>query len=258
MSNNKYEDKLNADQWGDIFNIEKYAKALIDSIEGKRYYTQTIEMLKIAQPNCKTLEIGAGSGQTSLCLARAGCEVTLLDFSEQALDLARYAAKKLGLSIKTVCADATKELPFQEKEFDVVFHAGLLEHFEPHERVTLLKHWRPFGKKHISMVPNAASLSYRIGKEIQENNGTWQWGRELPAYTQIKEFILSGFDVDDEYTSGELQSLNFLDKDNPLKALLSDLWNRRSQAGLVDNFNQGYLLVTIGNNHAKEVSYEQT
>ena len=249
MTTRKYENKLNSNQWGNIFNIEKYAETLIDSIENKKYYTQTIEMLKIAQLGGKTLEIGAGSGQTSLCLARAGCQVTLLDFSEQALDLAKYVAKHLGLSINTVCIDAAGELPFQESEFDVVFHAGLLEHFEPHERVALLKHWKPFGKKHVSMVPNAASLCYRLGKEIQESNETWQWGREIPAYTQIKEFMLSGFDVENEYTVGELQALDFLNKEHPLKILLRDLWNQRCQTGLTDNFNQGYLLITIGTSH---------
>jgi len=243
-----YEKKLNEDQWGKIFNIEKYAKTLINSIEQKKYYTQTKEMLKIATPGSKTLEIGSGSGQTSLCLAQLGCDVTLLDFSKETLALAEYAADKLGLKIKTVCIDATKELPFEEKEFDFVFHSGLLEHFEPPERVALLKNWKRYGKKHISLIPNAASLCYRIGKERQELDGTWMWGRELPDYTQIREFMLAGFEVENEYTAGEVQSLDFLENGHPLKELLRDFWEQRHQQGLTENFNQGYLLITVGNN----------
>lgn len=244
-----YEEKLDENQWGNLYNIENHAKQLISSISNNYYSTQTAEMIKIAKPGCKTLEIGSGRGETSLCLARKGCDVTLLDFSEEALKLSEYAANELGLSVKTVCADATKELPFQKNEFDIVFHAGLLEHFEPAERTDLLRLWKPYGKKHISMVPNAASLAYRIGKEIQENNGTWQWGRELPAYTQIKDFILAGFEVENEYTAGEFDAVNwFLDEKHPLKPLLRDLWTGRRQQGLTDIFNQGYLLITIGNN----------
>ncbi|MFD0673616.1 methyltransferase domain-containing protein [Cohnella sp. GCM10027633] len=243
-----YDNKLNEDQWGEIFNIEKYAKTLINSIEQKKYYTQTKEMLKIATPGSKTLEIGSGSGQTSLCLAQLGCEVTLLDYSKETLALAEYAADKLGLKIKTVCMDATKDLPFGEKEFDFVFHSGLLEHFEPSERVDMLTNWKRYGKKHVSMIPNAASLCYRIGKERQEHDGTWQWGRELPDYTQIREFMLSGFEIEKEYTAGEIQSLDFLERDHPLKALLRDFWEQRQQQGITENFNQGYLLITVGNN----------
>lgn len=243
-----YDKKLDESQWGNIFNIEKYSKTLIDSILQKKYYTQTKEMLRIATPGSRTLEIGSGSGQTSLCLAQIGCDVTLLDFSQEALDLAKFAAEKLGLKIKTVCADAYKELSFETKEFDFVFHAGLIEHFEPSERVGLLKNWKTFGRRHISMIPNAASLAYHIGKEHQELEGTWQWGRELPDYTQIREFMLAGFEVEHEYTAGEMQALDFLDKNDPLKAVLKNIWEKRQQQGLSDNFNQGYLLITIGNN----------
>ena len=243
-SSNK--DSLSAKQWGSIYNRDNQLKNLLNSIYSKKLSDWTKEMLRIVVPGKKTLEIGSGSGQTSLCLAQAGCDVTILDFSEDALELASCAANILRVDLGVVCHDARLPLPFKEKEFDIIFHAGLLEHFDYTERVELLKQWKPYCKMMVSMIPNAASLCYRIGKENQETNGTWLWGKETPHYTQIREFISAGYNVSGEYTIGEQHALNFLEPENPLRILMSEFWQKRQNDGLLDNFHQGYLLVTIG------------
>ena len=243
-----YNKKLSSIEWGNLYNIEKTAEPLIRSIQNETFSAQTEEMLKIIKRGDRTLEIGSGSGQTSLCMAQRGCHVTLLDFSQSALDLARYTAETLNININTVCHDATCPLPFEAYEFDYIFHAGLFEHFEKDERISLLKEWNPYCKKMISMVPNGASLGYRFGKAKRESNGTWAYGRELNIYSQIHEFILSGFDVEHEYTVGELRSLNFLDNDDAFKMFMVDFWNGEGSKFLSDNCHQGYLLVTSGSN----------
>lgn len=241
-----YHKSLNAEQWGDLYNSEKQLKSLLAAINNKTQSVWTQEILRIASQGNKTLEIGSGSGQTSLCLAQAGCNATVLDFSKSALDLTSRAANALGIHIRAVCHDARLPLPFKQKEFDIIFHAGLLEHFERSERVELLKQWKPYCKMMVSMIPNAGSLCYRIGKENQETNGTWPWGKEEPDYTQIREFTCAGYNVLREYTIGEQHALNFLEPDNPLRTLMSEYWRSRQEDGLTDNFQQGYLLVTIG------------
>lgn len=243
-----YDNALKAEEWGAIYNIESQARALIKSIEQDALSHQTREMLRLVSKGEKTLEIGCGSGQSSLCLALAGCEVTLLDFSVEVLALASYAADYFKVPITTVLHDATTRLPFERHEFDYIFHAGLLEHFEKADRVDLLKAWRPFCKKMVSMIPNAASFCYALGKERQEEEGSWQWGRELPDYTQIREFMLAGYDVEHEFTVGEIQALDFLKKDDPLRQQISALWAERRNMAKADNFHQGYLLVTVGAN----------
>lgn len=100
-------------------------------------------------------------------------------------------------------------LPFEENYFDVVFQAGLLEHFDKAARIKLLKQWGKVGKVMISMIPNAASIGYRTGKDIMERNGTWEYGLELPQYSLKSEFFEAGFSVREEYTIGELHALNF-------------------------------------------------
>jgi hypothetical protein len=110
----------------------------------------------------------------------------------------------------------------------------------------MLKAWKPFCKLMVSMVPNAASLCYRLGKERREKNGTWIFGKEDPSYTQTGEFLRAGYSVKREYTIGELDALEFLEFAEPLRAQIAALWAARRVEGYTDNFWQGYLLVTIG------------
>ncbi len=76
----------------------------------------------------KILEVGAGMGGDSIFLARRGAKVTVLDFTKEALALIAKNAKRAGVVIQTVHADA-RHMPFADGTFDVVFHQGFLEHF---------------------------------------------------------------------------------------------------------------------------------
>ncbi|MDR1687571.1 MAG: class I SAM-dependent methyltransferase [Clostridiales bacterium] len=238
---------LEANNWGDLYN-ENQLNALKESISAGMHSSWTKEMLSIAKlkPGSKILEIGAGSGQTSLALAKAGHSVTALDYSENPIKLAQKAAKLLNIELRTVVFDARLPLPFKEKEFDIIFHAGLLEHFEIPERIEMLKAWKPYCNLMVSMVPNAASLCYRIGKERREKNGTWIFGKEEPSYTQIGEFLHAGYSVKQEYTIGEWDALEFLEYGDSLRENMAAIWNTRNNEGRTDNFWQGYLLVTLG------------
>ena len=97
-------------------------------------------MLKLPNAQEKILEIGSGSGATSINLALENRKTTALDFSKACLYLT-WGTVYLKCSVDLVYTDATKELPFSDDEFDIVFQAGLLEHFEKEKRIELLKLW---------------------------------------------------------------------------------------------------------------------
>lgn len=193
---------------------------------------------------CKTLEIGCGSGASSLWLAKNGRDVTALDYSESSVELVEAAAAKLNLSnVKVIHCDATKALPFNEKQFDYIFQAGLLEHFETDEQIRLLRNWARYGKYMISMIPNASSIPYRIGKQLMENEGTWEYGLEIPKHSFKEEFSRAGITVEKEYTIGSEWAQRFL----PKRHYIREFFARLEKNGYnLDDLMQGYLLVTIG------------
>ena len=140
-------------------------------------------------------------------------------------------------------ADATQPLPFQEKEFDYIFQAGLLEHFNRDERNDLLSNWKRYGKRMVSMIPNAHSIAYRYGKLKQEKEGTWQWGLEMPQSSLREEFEQAGITNITEYSIGAEHAFSFLPKGHYLRVALERAFQ---EAEDIDDWGQGYLLVTTG------------
>lgn len=241
MSDKNYQ-ALTAEQWGEIYNEKIYEQIITDINKGKKSF-QTIEMLKLSQEQEKILEIGSGSGVTSINLALENREATALDFSKQCLKLTEKIAENMNCSVKLVHADATKELPFSDNDFDIVFQAGLLEHFEKEKRIELLRLWSRVGRKTVSIIPNASSLAYRVGKAIMEKEERWEYGKELPQYSMKQEYQLAGLKVLKEYTIGEQHALEFLPKRHYLRKALQKWINENI---CDDNCGQGYLLVTVG------------
>ena len=238
-----YSEPLKQDGWSKHYNID-ILDDVVSAVETGNVSVWTRELLNICPKDANVLEIGCGTGISSLWLAKSGRHVTAIDYTKSSVELVTEAAKRLNLdNIKVVHCDATKDLPFKEKTFDYIFQAGLLEHFTNEEQISLLARWSEYGKNMISMIPNAASLPYRIGKCIMESNGTWEYGLEIPKHSFKKEFTLAGISVEKEYTIGTEWALSFLPPKHWLKnkyrCLLNDGYD-------LDEFMQGYLLVTIG------------
>jgi ubiquinone/menaquinone biosynthesis C-methylase UbiE len=229
-------------EWGSHYNIN-ILDSVVHSVQHKNFSIQTQEMLSITKENDKVLEIGCGSGASSLALAAHNRKATALDYADECVSLVRSAAVSLGVALEVYHHDAMQTLPFCDNEFDVIFHAGLLEHFEIDDRIKLLANWSRVGKKMVSLVPNAASLAYRVGKADMERKGTWSYGLEIPIYSQHTEFTKAGLRVLQEYTIGASHALEFLSKWHPLRIVLRH-WLKHNFCG--DNCGQGYLLVTIG------------
>ena len=236
------QERLTPEEWGKHYN-PALLNGVVQAIREKRHSAQTVEMLKLTFPQERILEIGCGSGATSLTLACEGRICTAIDNATDAVVLVSAVAEQLHCPCEVLFADAMQELPFEENAFDVSFQAGLLEHFHKEERIHLLKLWGRISKRMVSLIPNASSLAYRLGKARMEKKGIWPYGLEMPQYSLAQEFAAAGFDVVDEYTIGEEHALQFLPRWHPLRVALKTIY----VSGLLsDNAGQGYLLVTIG------------
>ena len=77
----------------------------------------------------KVCEAGSGPAHDSLIFAENGAEITAVDISVNAIKNAKQIYSQLGYPIKTFIADI-RELPFKDNNFDLVWNAGTLEHFE--------------------------------------------------------------------------------------------------------------------------------
>ena len=245
---NKTSKNLTDTEWSKLYN-HSLADTIYVNIRNGNLSAQSKEMLKLSRSKDRILEIGCGSGATTAYLSQNGRVCTALDFQEESLILTKALSGKFGCSVRTVKADARVSLPFEEGEFDIAFQAGLLEHFEREERINMLRIWKSCCRKMVSLIPNAASLGYRMGKGLMEKNGTWSYGRELPQYSLIRDFEEAGYKVIDEYTVGERNSVNFLPKNHYLREALEKWFTEMELCG--DNCGQGYLLVTIGENPTK-------
>ena len=236
--------RLDAEEWGDIDQEEELQGPLQRVKSETPPNSWTAEIMKLTQEGSRVLEIGCGSGQTSLYLANHGRNVTALDYAKKSVQRVQQAAAEAGIRLNVVQADATKPLPFSDGAFDMIFQAGLLEHFSQKERIAMLQNWSRYGRRMVSMIPNAHSLAYHLGKELMEQRGIWPYGLEMPQSSLATEFAQAGLNHIREYTIGMQEALNFLPKDHYLKIALERWATERK--GQEDLWGQGYLLVTVG------------
>ena len=70
----------------------------------------------------KILGLASGGGQQMPVLTALGAKCTVLDYSKKQIESELLVAKREGYSIKTLRADMTKRLPFDDCEFDLIIH----------------------------------------------------------------------------------------------------------------------------------------
>ena len=70
----------------------------------------------------KLLGLASGGGQQMPIFAALGAECTVFDYSLKQLESERLVAAREGYPIRIIRGDMTKRLPFEDGEFDIIFH----------------------------------------------------------------------------------------------------------------------------------------
>jgi ubiquinone/menaquinone biosynthesis C-methylase UbiE len=200
----------------------------------------------ISFKNEKILEAGSGSGAVSLKLAERGSKVFLLDTSKNALSYSKKKFLNKKVKAEFVCASIF-HMPYKENVFDVVWNAGVLEHFFGEEQIDALKEMKRVCKKYgkiITMNPHSSAIFYRVGKWYAEKIGKWQYGYERPLKTLKNNFGKAGIIYKKEYNIGFAASLYFL-RYIPFGGYFAKVIRRLEKIFTLLRFS-GYLLITVG------------
>ncbi|MBI2166611.1 MAG: class I SAM-dependent methyltransferase [Chloroflexi bacterium] len=131
------------------------------------------------KPGHLVLEAGAGSATVSLMLThKLPIKLTLLDFAQAACLMIKKGSGSGGASPYIVQGDV-RATPFKDAAFDLVWSAGVLEHFPQPEKVLQEFHrlLRPGGKV-VSVVPGKYSLWGVYQRYHQWRHGHWKHGYE--------------------------------------------------------------------------------
>ena len=68
------------------------------------------------------LGLASGGGQQIPIFTALGADCTVLDYSQKQLEKEALVAQREGYSLRLVRADMTKPLPFEDEQFDLIFH----------------------------------------------------------------------------------------------------------------------------------------
>jgi len=98
-------------------------------IANRPEFLLTCRMLdRYIKPGQTVLDIGGGPGRYSHYLAAKGCQITLLDLSEENTKFALEEAARQGLSIQAIAGDARLADTLLDGQFDHVLLMGPLYH----------------------------------------------------------------------------------------------------------------------------------
>jgi ubiquinone/menaquinone biosynthesis C-methylase UbiE len=92
-----------------------------------------LHLFKQLAPGNKLLECGCGTATLSRYMAKHGYDCTMLDNSEEAINLAKYGFSKMLLKGDFHVGDIN-HLNFDDNSFDIVYSGGVLDFFENIEK----------------------------------------------------------------------------------------------------------------------------
>lgn len=129
----------------------------------------------------RIIEIGCGSGFTSIALAQRGAKCAILDISPISLESAVSNFVAAGLPVpEHYLADAL-DSNIPSNTFDIVWNGGVIEHFfdEGKEKLILemFRIAKPSGQV-IIMVPNRWCWQFQLIQAWQKWRKTWAYGFE--------------------------------------------------------------------------------
>ena len=110
-------------EWGTPISHEIYQAAQRGQWDVLLTPTKTVPHAWFGELRGKRLlGLASGGGQQMPIFAALGADCTVLDYSEKQLESERMVSQREGYDIRILRADMSKPLPFNDSEFDLIFH----------------------------------------------------------------------------------------------------------------------------------------
>ncbi len=191
----------------------------------------------------RVLEAGCGGGSQSLALAQAGFGATLLDFSAEALDYARRSLEAHGVQAAYVRDDA---FALREPGFELVFNAGVLEHYRLDEQARFLRGMASRSTRYVLvLIPNRACYWYWLWRARKTAQGDWPFGREVPQESLADAFARAGLAYLGQRPVGAGWTESFIESlvdDADTRELIVQL----HRSAVIPESAKGYLIAALG------------
>lgn len=148
-------------------------------------------LMPMLSQGSRVLEAGCGAGFQSLFLARHGWQVSLLDFSVEALSVARGVFARYAMPASFETGDITAGVG--GADHDLVFNSGVLEHYSFEEQVRLMRGMALRSRNYVLvLVPNRHCHWYWIWRAQQAVADQWPFGYEKPGSDYRSVFEAAG------------------------------------------------------------------
>lgn len=127
---------------------------------------------------CKTVDLGCGAGNYARYLAGRGFEVTGIDSSPTAIQIAQANARKQGAACRFIVADLLGDMHEVTDTFDFAYDWEVLHHIFPEDRETYVKNVRKI------LNPGATYLSVCFSETDPQFGGKGKF-RKTPVGTTL-------------------------------------------------------------------------
>jgi len=189
-------------KWSEIYKKQmSMFDSLDDFINSKvSYKKKLIDIIKkYATSNKKLLEVGCGSGVTSIFLERAGYQTLGIDSDPDMVKLAMSILVQQR-SMASFKVDDIRTLKTIHDRFDVIFSNGVMEHFSDSEIVSIVNRHLSIGDYVIVSIPSDYFSDDQKIYGDERFMGTAQWRSILSETTGV---IVEEFGFDSDKTAGE-------------------------------------------------------
>ena len=130
------------------------------------------QIRRVASPPTKVIEVGCGSGLTSILLASMEYRVTAIDANSDLIQqLKRYEVVFPNICFRRMDMFRTD---FTDKHFDIVFSQGVLEHYSDEDIVRALVEQKRIAQVVVIDVPNACGKIGDYGDERAITRRQWR------------------------------------------------------------------------------------